>query len=1040
MADDSASISPSLRAKVSTGYGRLDETLQGGFLAGSTVVLSAPASDEVPILLRNFLASGSENNLLICRTLSSAEALAKSEKVKALVCSDKPVSPAKNVLPGKGIENLTELNLAITDAVNSLQPKRLVIDTLSDILLRHKALQTRKWLTELLERLRVKGITTFAVLNPYMHAAEEAQAVTDLFDGNLEIIEKQTEEGLKKLIRIKWMHGIETIENEFLLMNLISEPQTQRATVQTAPLKEPRWLTPLVNRAAEFSKLKAAFADALTSKASVVAVQGEAGVGKTRLMRELAVFAQAKDTVGLTGGAREEKIPYGPWVELLREYVGQTSGEVLRRMLGGSLSEFAKLIPDIAAKVGTVPPPKPLGEEHDRIRLYEAIVQFLIAICIEKPLFLLFDDMQWADQASLDLLEYFVRNSSNLRVLTLVSYRTEDVSSDSPLSKVLMKLNRERLLETVQVRGLNKEDTTNFIKQVFGEQTVSTEFVDLIFQRTGGNPFFVEEVLRSLVEDGTIFRTEKKWDRKPIQELIVPESVKVTLRSRLTKLGPEALVILRWAAVAGSEFNFELLEEVSQLDQETLLQRIETALSAGIILETPREKGNFKFADNRLRELLLDDLSRIRQAKYHLKIAEAMEKLHSKNLERHAEALATHFTEGGDTQQGIKYSMMAGDRNESIHAYEQAINDYRRSLDLIELKGDIDQEKASVLEKLAGSYRQAGQFQNATQCYEQALTIFEKLHDSKACARACIGLAQTIYGSRWASGVPEAAQVLKRGLKYLEEKGLAESFEAASIYSDLANYYGVMDEWDEANAWCERACEVGEKTKNFAAVAGGLSVKGSFLTDTGRVDEGLPLWERAIDTALQHEKYENASSYLFNLSIYTYPRNLPKARELQLRQLDLCKRVSYIAGQVYGWGWLSVLDWYRGDWAAAMEGYQRALEIHDRLGLTLPWLFFARGWLFLGMGELEGAETDIQKAVSLGDESRKITPIVGSHLAMGQLRLAQGKEENARQHFEIGVEAFKRWEFTTNPCGTSRRCSTSAQSTLADANWRKHAT
>ncbi len=1015
MADDSASISPTLRAKVSTGYGRLDEVLQGGFLAGSTVVLSAPASDEVPILLRNFLASGSEDSLLICRTLSSAETLAKSEKVKALVCSDKPVSPASNIVPGKGIENLTELNLAITDAVNSLQPKRLVIDTLSDILLRHKALQTRKWLTELLERLRAKGITTFAVLNPYIHAAEEAQAVIDLFDGNLEIIEKQTEEGLKKLIRIKWMHGIEAVENEFLLTYLVSEPQTQQVTVQTAPLKEPRWLTPLINRSAEFSKLKALFADALASKASVVAVQGEAGVGKTRLMRELAVFVQAKDTAELTGEAREEKIPYGPWVELLREYVGQASGEVLRRMLGGSMSEFARLIPDIAAKVGTVPPSKPLGEEQDRIRLYEAIAQFLIAICIEKPLLLLFDDMQWADQASLDLLEYFVRSSNNLRVLTLVGYRTEDVSSDSPLSKMLMKLNRERLLETVQVRDLNKEDTTNFIKQVFREQTVSTEFVDLIFQRTGGNPFFVEEVLRSLVEDGTIFRTEKGWDRKPIQEIVLPLSVRSVLKSRLSRLEPEATSVLIMASVIGSEFEFEVLREVTQTLEDTLLQRLEAAINAGLVFEVPDRKDVFRFADNRIREVLLGDLSRSRRTRYHLKIAEAFEKVYSKTLDIHAEAIANHFVEGGDTERAIKYSMMAGERSLAIHAYEQGVTSFKRTLDLLDLELGREKEKASVLEKLASCYYFAGQSEASMRYYESALSIYERLNNNKAAAQICLGLAMAVFRAKGIGpGSREAASLLKHALNYVE--GERENFEAAWIYARLAWYYGLLDEWQESVAWAEKALSVAEKAKNFGALALALSMKGSMLTDRGMLDEGLPLWEQSLKISLQNEQFEEAINAAHNLSVYALQRDLRKARELALQALELSRSVNYVHREAYELRWLSMLDWLGGNWNVAFNSMQRSEEIRKRLGLRVvagAWEHAYKALFLLSLGELEDAEKALENALTF--EETKITFLVMTHLAAGLLRMAQGRMDDAKTHLEKCVDTFKNWEFTTSP-------------------------
>jgi TolB-like protein len=225
-----------MRTKVSTGYGRLDEALRGGFLTGSAIVLNAPASDEVPFLVAGFLRASEEQGLLICRTVSSAETITRNmgENVRSLVCSDKPVSPARNIIPGKGIENLTDVNLQIGEAITSAQPKRLVIDILSDILLRHKALQTRKWLTELLERLRSKGITTLAVLNPYMHSSEDVQAIVDLFDGNVEIFEKEAEGGTPKYLQIKWMHGIETAEKEFPLEGLAPERQATKDKTQGA--------------------------------------------------------------------------------------------------------------------------------------------------------------------------------------------------------------------------------------------------------------------------------------------------------------------------------------------------------------------------------------------------------------------------------------------------------------------------------------------------------------------------------------------------------------------------------------------------------------------------------------------------------------------------------------------------------------------------------------------------------------------------------------------------------------------------------------
>ena len=222
MTPNPASVSSTLRARVSTGYRRLDEALQGGFLTGSSVVLCAPASDEVPFMIQQFLKAVKEPTLLVTRSLSLAQSITndQSSNLKVLVCSDKPVPASTSILPGRGIDNLTELNFQLNEILNSQTPARIATDILSDALLRHKALQTRKWLAELLERLRAKNITTLAVFNPYMHTSEDAQAIVDLFDGDLEITENS--EGIHgKFLRVGWMHGIWVKEKQLPLQDLM---------------------------------------------------------------------------------------------------------------------------------------------------------------------------------------------------------------------------------------------------------------------------------------------------------------------------------------------------------------------------------------------------------------------------------------------------------------------------------------------------------------------------------------------------------------------------------------------------------------------------------------------------------------------------------------------------------------------------------------------------------------------------------------------------------------------------------------------------
>lgn len=184
------------------------------------------------------------------------------------------------------------------------------------------------------------------------------------------------------------------------------------------------------------------------------------------------------------------------------------------------------------------------------------------------------------------------------------------------------------------------------------------------------------------------------------------QSVKSSLRSKLKKLQPEAVSMLTLAAVIGPAFDFSILRESSQENEDSLLENLESAIAQGLVVEIPGEKNRFGFADNRLRELLLEDLIQMRRVRYHLKIAESMEKVYSKNLERSASVIANHFAEGGDTGRAMKYLIIAGDASMAIHEYEQAIVVFKRALELIDLAGGKEKEKEAILDKLGRCYFQ----------------------------------------------------------------------------------------------------------------------------------------------------------------------------------------------------------------------------------------------------------------------------------------------------------------------------------------------
>ena len=211
--------------------------LKGGFLSGSAIIFCAPPSDDVFSLLGGFLRASELDawSLFISRAVSIRDDLKKDlVRTTFLVCGER-VPPSSNILAGKGLENLTELSLDISEAVSKIQPKRIVIDITSDLLLRHGALQTRKWLSDQVSRLKSKGILTLAVLDPSMHTQAEVSAVADLFDGKLEVFEKELNGQLTNFLRVRWMHGITLTETEPIPLDFVAEVSRMSTESQVKP-------------------------------------------------------------------------------------------------------------------------------------------------------------------------------------------------------------------------------------------------------------------------------------------------------------------------------------------------------------------------------------------------------------------------------------------------------------------------------------------------------------------------------------------------------------------------------------------------------------------------------------------------------------------------------------------------------------------------------------------------------------------------------------------------------------------------------------
>jgi len=465
--------------------------------------------------------------------------------------------------------------------------------------------------------------------------------------------------------------------------------QTDEKAAEKMPTPEPRWAQALVDREQEMKILRARLDAALRAEGSLVFITGEAGIGKTRLAYELRSYGKLRGAQCLTskGGEREGAVPYQPWSDIIKEYARWAPPLLVFKAAGAFAPELVKLVPELGEKLGTIPSSAPTSSAQQHVRLYEAVTQFFVNISKEVPLVLFLDDLQWFDDASMGLLHHMARAITAERLLVVGAYRDLELEDQRSLSHSVAEMNRERLFYALPLKRLAPSEVLQMIRQTFGEK-VPGELPDLVYDKTEGNPFFVEEVLRSLVEEGALYPVEKGWGVKDLSQIHVPRGIKEVLGKRLECLDEESCHVLSAAAVIGREFSFPVLSEVTGLGENELIDIIDKCLQARLVVARHiLGEEVYAFADTQLRDVLYEDISPVRRRRQHMKVGEAVEKVYAKKINDYVEALAYHFLEGNDLSKAVDYAQKAGDKAAMLFAWDQARRYYETALKLMEKRG-----------------------------------------------------------------------------------------------------------------------------------------------------------------------------------------------------------------------------------------------------------------------------------------------------------------------------------------------------------------
>ncbi len=521
-----------------------------------------------------------------------------------------------------------------------------------------------------------------------------------------------------------------------------------------------------VGRTHERLRLLARLGEVQGGSGRLALLSGEPGIGKTRLCEELSANArgQQMQVVWARGWEGDGAPAFWPWVQVLRKLAEDTPADALATAIEGSGADIARVVPDYARFV-TVADDAP-DAESARFRFFEAVASLLRNLSTRQALVVVLDDLHWADQSSLRLLEFAVSAVQGSSVFLVGTFREAEARTP-PLANTLATLARVPELERLSLTGLSLDEVGDYVAAVVGDAADPT-LADSLHDRTAGNPFFVGELVRLLQDEGKLGNATTGAP--------VPEGVRDVLRTRLSRLPEEAISVLTAGAIAGREFDVALVAHVCGIDEDRALDLVEAAWMAGIVDEAHDGLGHFRFSHELVRETLVDGLTSLRRIRLHRRIGEAIEELHGERNPGFLTECAYHFTEAapaGDALKAVLYGQRAADRLNAQLAYEDAIPTYERALELVDVY-DVGswQTRTDLLIGLGWALRATGRLGDARLALRRAMERARTEGDPVRIARAVLGIGGGGFWGWWDEfGVADLDLVayLERALEALED-------------------------------------------------------------------------------------------------------------------------------------------------------------------------------------------------------------------------------------------------------------------------------
>jgi DNA-binding SARP family transcriptional activator len=735
----------------------------------------------------------------------------------------------------------------------------------------------------------------------------------------------------------------------------------------------------LAGRDAELTRLRGAWERAVRDGPLLVLVTGEPGIGKTRLLAELA--AELPKTVVLYGRAEEDAlVPYQPVVECLRDAIRRPVALPEEAdELAGLLPELAKRGPSPATRLGADPSP------GARLRLFAAIAAVLDAATGGWPLLLVLDDLHWADRPTIQLLAYLAAGPDPAPRLIVASYRDTDLRAGHPLLAVLADLGRELPVERIALEGLSPEAVGAMRARVSG-RSQGVGAARGLHARTGGNPFYIEQLLQDAGAP--------------------PGGIAELVTRRASALGPDARAVLEIAALAGPEFELSIVAEASGAALDDALDAFDAAVRARLVAEAPDEPGRGAFVHDIVRETLARSLTATRRTRLHELLAGALERRAEQDPDRYLAPLAVHALEaaagGADAAHAADLAERAARRAGAVLAHEDAAELLQRALAALERRGAPAARRGELACQVGEALPRAGLHENAQAAFAKARALARTADRADLLARAALGAGGagvTILGAR--------AEIIAQLEQALDALGADDPALRARLLARLAIELAYAPDPARREAASDEALALARRAGDPAALAAVLNARHVVLWGPEHTERRLELASEMLNLARHADSSELAlQARNWRVVDLLEIGDGPGVRE----EIDAYAAVSADAGlPAYAWYvplWRATLALLEGRIAEGMDLARRAHDLGRQAGDANADVFFAEHQLLRLLVQDRVADVDpvamgVQDIVS--DRAERGPAWQAYRLTFAWVHAERGELDEARLHYDAAL-------------------------------------